>query len=78
MPTVLHIGRYRFYFYSSDRSEPPHIHVKAGSDDAKFWLNPIRLAANYGFSARELNEIREMIADNHARLLDAWNEYFHN
>ena len=27
MPTVLRIGPYRFYFYSLDPNEPPHIHI---------------------------------------------------
>lgn len=29
MPTVLRIGRFRFFFFSNEREEPPHIHVKA-------------------------------------------------
>ena len=52
MPTVLRVGRYRFYFYSNEGLEPPHIHVKAGEDEAKFWLDPVGLVANYGFNAR--------------------------
>ena len=27
MPTVLRPGHYRFYFYSHESSEPPHIHA---------------------------------------------------
>jgi Domain of unknown function (DUF4160) len=27
MPTVLRAGPYRFYFYSHEPNEPPHIHV---------------------------------------------------
>jgi len=42
MPAVLRVGRYRFYFYSNERQEPPHIHVKAGSDQAEFWFSPKR------------------------------------
>jgi len=49
MPTVLRIGRFRFYFFSNEREEPAHIHVKAAEDEAKFWLDPMELAANYGF-----------------------------
>ena len=57
MPTVLRVGRFRFFFFfSNERREPPHIHVKAASDQATFWLDPILLAANYGFAARELDE----------------------
>jgi hypothetical protein len=30
MPTVRVIGPYRFYFYSHEPNEPPHIHVDKG------------------------------------------------
>ncbi len=76
MPTVLQIGRYRFYFFSGDRREPPHVHIKAGDKQAKFWLNPVTLAANYGFNARELNQLERMINQHHSELLEAWNEHF--
>jgi hypothetical protein len=46
MPTILRVGRYRFFFFSNEGREPAHIHVKAGSDEAKFWLDPVQLAAN--------------------------------
>ena len=49
MPTVLVVGRYRFYFFSDEGTEPPHIYIKAAEDQAKFWLEPIALASNYGF-----------------------------
>ena len=76
MPTVLRVGRYRFYFFSNEGREPAHIHVKAGGDEAKFWLRPIELASNYGFGAHELNRI-ERIVEEHAReLTEAWNEHF--
>lgn len=76
MPTVLRIGRFRFYFFSNEGQEPPHIHIKAGEDQAKFWLDPIMLATNYGFAARELNEIARIIAEHQTELVEAWNDYF--
>jgi uncharacterized protein DUF4160 len=76
MPTVLRIGRFRFYFFSNERQEPPHIHVKAGGDQAKFWLNPTELTSNYGFSSRELNELERLVEQNETVFLEAWNEYF--
>jgi hypothetical protein len=76
MPTVLRIGRFRFYFFSNERQEPPHIHVKAGGAQAKFWLSPPELASNYGFSSRELNELERLVEQNEAVFLEAWNEYF--
>ena len=41
----------------------------------KFWLSPLSLSSNHGFSPRELNRIREMIQDNLERIREAWNEH---
>jgi len=38
MPTVLRWGPYRAFFYSNEGGEPPHIHVRSGGFEAKFWL----------------------------------------
>jgi len=76
MPTVLQIGRYRFFFFSNESQEPAHIHVKAGADEAKFWLDPVRLASNHGFRARDLNEIERLVVQHQAQFVEAWNEYF--
>jgi hypothetical protein len=51
MPTVLRTGPYRFYFYSHETNEPPHVHVQRDARSAKFWLRPVGLAHNFGFAA---------------------------
>jgi len=62
MPTVQDIlGPYRLYFYSFDCNEPRHVHVRRERMTCKFWLEPIGLANNFGFTARELNQIRAII-----------------
>ena len=75
MPTVLPVGRYRFYFFSDEGQEPPHIHIKAAEDQAKFWLDPIALASNYGFKAHELNEIERIVREHQVEFLEAWHEH---
>ena len=75
MPTVLRIGPYRFYFYSADGSEPPHIHVERDGLIAKFCLNPVRLARSGGFGPTELREIERLASENTQLLQEAWNEY---
>ncbi len=57
MPTVLQVSPYSFIFFSSDRGEPAHIHVKRDRQIAKFWLEPISLEKNRGFKEHELNQI---------------------
>ncbi len=76
MPTVLIIGPYRFFFYSGDQDEPPHIHVERDNQKAKFWLQPVRLQNSGGFKRKELNRIQELIEENQVRFLEEWNEYF--
>ena len=76
MPTVLLVGGFRFFFFSNEGQEPPHIHVQAGEDEAKFWLQPVRLAANYGFNTSELNQIQQLIQDHQQEFVEAWNDYF--
>jgi len=75
MPTVLRVGRFRFYFFSNEGTEPPHVHVKADNDQAKFWLDPVQLAYNYGFKAHELTEIEQIIREHRAELWEAWHEH---
>ncbi|CDM95633.1 MULTISPECIES: DUF4160 domain-containing protein [Limnospira] len=76
MPTVLRIGSYRLYFYSHEPNESPHVHIDRDRDSVKFWLSPVSLARNIGFSARELRKIQKIVQDNQEILLEAWYEYF--
>jgi hypothetical protein len=76
MPTVLQAGPYSFLFFSSDRREPSHIHVKRDKQIAKFWLNPISLATNRGFKEHELNQIARLVVQHQQTLLEAWHDYF--
>ncbi|PIV26774.1 MAG: hypothetical protein COS37_04675 [Anaerolineae bacterium CG03_land_8_20_14_0_80_58_20] len=76
MPTIKIVGRFRFSFFSNEEGEPPHVHVKVGGDQAKFWLDVIGLASNYGFRAHELNEIEKIVREYREEFLEAWYEYF--
>jgi len=76
MPTVFRHGPYRFFFYSADGVEPPHIHCERDRFEAKFWLEPPRLASSHGFNAGELSTIISIVADREQFILDFWNDYF--
>jgi hypothetical protein len=76
MPTVKNIaGPYRFFFYSFDCNEPKHVHAQREDRICKYWLSPLALAANEGFSVRELNQIRTEVARNMRKILEAWDEH---
>ena len=76
MPTVLIIGPYRFFFYSADGDEPPHIHVERDDKIAKFWLDPVRLQNSGGFKRKEISRIQNIVIEHQGEILEKWHEYF--
>lgn len=76
MPSIKGIpGPYRWFFYSFDCGEPRHIHVQREKRLCKFWLDPIHLAKNGGFTPKELNAIRRLISSNRSQIMEAWHEH---
>jgi hypothetical protein len=76
MPTVPIQGPYRFFFYSGDSGEPPHIHVERETMKAKFWLSPVRLHSSGGFGRSEISHIQRLVEEHREYLLRSWNEFF--
>jgi hypothetical protein len=76
MPTALRSGPYRFFFYSSEGAEPPHVHVERDASQAKFWLRPVRLQDSKGFGRVELRRIETIVSENVEHLLRSWHEFF--
>ena len=76
MPTILRSVGFRFFFYSQESSEPPHIHVESGDATAKYWLDPVALARSRGFRARDLTRLRAEIIERHTNFWRAWNARF--
>ena len=74
MPTLLSRGPYRFFIYSGDCGEPPHVHIERDSNIAKVWLTPIRVQSTGGFKRNEINRIDRLIEENLDELLGGWNE----
>jgi hypothetical protein len=64
MPTLVHIGPYRFFFYAGDRGEPPHVHVERDNKVAKSWLDPVRVQSSRAVNGKELNRIRKLVEEN--------------
>ncbi len=76
MPTVLRVAGFRFFFYSLEGSEPPHVHVEHSDKVAKFWLDPVSLAESHGFRTHELRRVRALVIEHRLSLLEAWNAHF--
>ena len=71
MPTVLRWNGYRFYFFSNEGSEPPHIHIDKGGATAKVWLDDLSVARSIGFSNREIAELSAKVAEQKDTFLEA-------
>jgi hypothetical protein len=78
MPTVLRVKGYRFFFFSLEGQEPPHVHIESAEKFAKFWLTPVSLAKSRGFRSGELTEIQRIVEENRNLFEERWHEYFGN
>lgn len=76
MPTALRYRGKRFFFFSLEGTEPPHIHVERGECYAKFWLNPVSLARSHGFRNYEIVEIKRIIEKNKSLFEEKWIGHF--
>jgi hypothetical protein len=75
MPTALRDGPYRFFFYTGDCNEPPHVHVERDDRIAKFWLSPVRLASSGGFPRAEIVQVQRKVMERQFELKEAWHAY---
>jgi hypothetical protein len=76
MPTIHRYKGFRFHFYSSEGSEPPHVHIRRAEDSCKFWLRPVALAYNDGMRTTELTELEQVIHEHRDEFERQWHEYF--
>jgi hypothetical protein len=76
MPTLLRLDGFRFYFFSHEPNEPPHVHVDKGAATIKLWLDPVSVARSRGFRAHEISGIIAMVKEHRAMFLEKWHEYF--
>ncbi|MBO4311452.1 MAG: DUF4160 domain-containing protein [Desulfovibrionaceae bacterium] len=79
MPVVLRLGPYRFFFYSNEGMPPkaPHIHVRGGGGEAKISLEaPFEVLLNAGYSARDLEHLRDLVQQHCTALREEYHDYF--
>jgi hypothetical protein len=56
---------FRFFFFSREGTEPPHIQVEQVERYAKFWLEPaVLLEESRGFHSSDLLRIHNLIEEN--------------
>ena len=62
--------------FSTQETEPPHVHVERDDNEAKLWLEPVRLQRSSGFGRTEINRIIRIVEENRERLAASWDNYF--
>ncbi len=71
------IDGFRFYFFSKENGEPPHMHIEKGGGSAKWWLTPQpRVVYSVGFKAGDERKIETLVNKHQHELLQAWQRYF--
>jgi hypothetical protein len=79
MPTVYRENGFRFFFFSNENEEPPHIHIEKAEGYAKFWLQPdVEIAWSRRFRRNQLAWIRERLEAKQSWFLEKWDEFFEN
>jgi len=78
VPTFLRAGPYRFFCYSNEGNEPPHVHIERDKNTAKFWLEDFVYLArpSKGFAAHELTQIQSLVEEHRAECLRKWDDHF--
>lgn len=72
MPVVLRVKGYRFWFYSADLDEPPHVHVGRDGKHAKLWIIPVAVARSGQFHPTELREMERIVTVFKDEILAIW------
>jgi hypothetical protein len=71
------IDGFRFYFFSNENNEPPHVHIEKGGGAAKWWLTPEPSAVySVGFKASDERRIKTLVKEHQHELRKAWDKYF--
>ena len=75
---------YKFFFWSNENAEPPHVHVCRGkqtSNATKFWITADGIKLDHNKSQipqNDLKKIARYILENRADILAAWFDYFNS
>lgn len=75
-PTVHREGPFRYFFYSNEGTEPPHIHVEGADGSAKVWIGTGAMASHTGIRPADLARITAIVREHRTQFMEAWNGHF--
>ncbi len=78
MPTILRQSGWRFFFYSNEGNEPPHIHCRKAGKECKYWIGTgyydIREDYAFDLSPRDKRQIRKIIFAHLDYIMEQWDK----
>ena len=75
MPRIFEKDGYRFFFYSNEH-RPIHVHVRYGSGEAVFNIEPgVELRESQGLKVRELAKAEGLAAEHRELIIQRWHEH---
>ena len=75
MPKIFEQDGYVFFFYSNEH-EPIHVHVRYGSGEAVFKVDPeVELRESEGLKVRELAKAEQLAAEYRELIVRKWYEH---
>jgi hypothetical protein len=69
------MARGMFLFYSADWREPPHVHVRKGRQEVKFWLDDCSVAASRRVPQHELSALQQKLRQHRDEFLEKWHAH---
>jgi len=76
MPTILRKLGFRFFFYSDEGNEPPHIHVEKAEGRGKYWIDPVEKAYMKNFNKQVEKKAGQIVREEQGYFKKKWYEYF--
>lgn len=76
MPTIYRKNGYRFFFYSNEGSEPPHIHIIGHGGEAKIWLQTAEFAFDYNINPAQRRWLKAQVKQHVLEFMEKWNDVF--
>ncbi|HPH22191.1 MAG TPA: DUF4160 domain-containing protein [Haliscomenobacter sp.] len=76
MPTIFRKLGFRFFFYSNENAEPPHVHVEKGDGYGKYWIDPVKKDYMHNFSKKEEKQAEEIVGEEQDNFKKKWYEFF--
>ena len=76
MPTIFRKLGFRFFFYSDEGNEPPHIHVEKGEGRGKYWIDPVEKEYMENFNRQDEKKVDNIVHEKQNYFKKRWYEFF--